>query len=90
MKSPGITSWQQVRVAAEGRQPRLDSWSEGCSNPPPSSTASQERLRDGGGAPLNRGLQPQRVLPCPVLGLQLPRELSQGLKLLHTWLWSSS
>ena len=55
MKSPGITSWQRVRMAVEeGRQPKLVSWSEGCSNPPPSSTASGEpggfqRWGEGGG-----------------------------------------
>lgn len=36
MKSPGITSWQQVQMAVEeGRQPKLVSRSEGCSNPHP-------------------------------------------------------
>lgn len=84
IKSPGITSWQQVRMAVEeGRQPKLISWSEGCSNPSSSSTASGEPgvfQRWGEANPLSPGLQPQWGLPCPLLGSQLPCELSQGLK----------
>lgn len=97
MKSPGITSWQQVQMAVEeGRQPKLVSWSEGCSNPhapqAPPPVGSQECFRDGGGGanPLSLGAQLQWVLLCPLLGLQLPRELSRGLKKLHTWLQSIS
>lgn len=97
MKSPGITSWQQVQMAVEeGRQPKLVSRSEGCSNPHPPKLHRQWGARSVsemcvcGANPLSLGAQLQWVLLCPLLGLELPCELSRGLKKLHTWLQSIS